>query len=94
MARAVQRRRRDRHEAASLRSVLSRVLFLSVVADGEHAAVLVGVLGEVELVENVADVLGDGGFGGDEHGGDGGVREALGRKGEGLVLTREYQHGH
>jgi Domain of unknown function (DUF1905) len=54
--------------------------------------VLVGAFGQVELVEDVADVLGDGAFGDDEHGGCG-VRVALGYEAEGLVLTRGISTG-
>jgi hypothetical protein len=49
--------------------------------------------GRLSLSKMLRIVLGDGGFGGDEHGGAGGVRVGLGHEGEGLVLMRGTSTG-
>jgi hypothetical protein len=46
--------------------------------DGEHPAMLVGRLGQVELLEDLGDVGFDGAFGDIQPGGDGPVGHALG----------------
>jgi hypothetical protein len=54
----------------------------SVGEDGEDAAVLVGRLGRVELVEDLGDMGFDGAFGDQWPGGDGPVGHALGDRPE------------
>jgi hypothetical protein len=52
--------------------------------DGKHAAVLVGRLGEAELLEDLGDVGFHGAFGDIQPGGDGPVGHALGDQPEDL----------
>src|SRR5258708_8983635 len=60
------------HVAVRLRDLPALVVASEVGQDGEDPAVGVVGLGEAELGEDVADVLSDGRFGGDEVAGDGG----------------------